>query len=513
MDEHGRTRASTDNQGAAPRDYHGRATARQPKRFAGASGYAFFLALLMGVGAFRHPLGAESLAGSAAKPDAEIVIDFTLVSAPLRHAASGVLHSIRSAAPSDERLLPLRLRNFRGRADENYLFREGFHDRLTGLGVEHIQVVLSDSYGYPNGFCGWPVNAGALKCWEDNVERTARECMRRGIRAEYDIWNEPDIPYFWGADRAAWFEAWKRGVRKVRAVAPEAPVVGPSISHFNRDFLRDFLVYAKANDCLPDILSWHELGARTGRAIPTHATQASALLREIDIDVERLSINEIIPQNRQFNPATALSYLQGIEDSGVESACHSCWGDEGGSNCDNDSLDGLLTPDTRLPRPVWWVYKSYAELAGERVVVQFIPNGKADRARAARQLAGLSTWDAETSTLRVLVGSTETTRSLSLGLRVASAAGRSPRYQPFSPGGRLTVDSIPDTADAPLEQPRRILETDVPEMRHSTFFQSLPDLPAGCVFLIRIVPFGNTGTTAPQKQPTKGADDAPLTKN
>jgi hypothetical protein len=45
---------------------------------------------------------------------------------------------------------------------------------------------------------------------------------------------------------------------------PNAKIMGPSADRWDQNYMRDFLTYAKNNNCLPDIVSWHELGLPEG---------------------------------------------------------------------------------------------------------------------------------------------------------------------------------------------------------------------------------------------------------
>ena len=53
-----------------------------------------------------------------------------------------------------------------------------------------------------------------------------------GWQIEWDLWNEPDLEYFWGRSQAQFFETWKHAHQRVRAKDPNAVIVGPSIGYF-----------------------------------------------------------------------------------------------------------------------------------------------------------------------------------------------------------------------------------------------------------------------------------------
>lgn len=131
------------------------------------------------------------------------------------------------------------------------------------------------------------------------------------------------------------------------------------------------------------MVTWHEFGA-DGRGIPTHVSAARALLAEYYYGIPHagISINEMVPEGANYDPAAHVSFFANLERAAVDSACHSCWpepcppGAVGPcTNCGQSdgygvhggqSLDGLLayTPAGGAPRGVWWAYKAYGALLG-----------------------------------------------------------------------------------------------------------------------------------------------------
>eukprot|EP00833_Pecoramyces_ruminatium_P003012 jgi/Orpsp1_1/1177044/evm.model.c7180000059966.1 len=57
---------------------------------------------------------------------------------------------------------------------------------------------------------------------------------------------------------------WKQTYQAIRQADPNEKIIGPCYSWYTDDKLRNFLKYAKANNCLPDIISWHELSGIDG---------------------------------------------------------------------------------------------------------------------------------------------------------------------------------------------------------------------------------------------------------
>ena len=418
---------------------------------------------------------AEPVAVVAGKT-CEIVVDCSEEIGPATHRAAGILHSIEVDAPPDEMVLPLNLRAFRGRPNDKYLFSDGFYDRLKRIGIEHVQVVVSDAYGYPNGLFGWPGDNNDWGWWEHVVTEAVRGCQKRNMNVEYDIWNEPNIQYFWGKDQESWRKTWCIGFRKIRQLDKKAVIVGPSISGFGLEYLDEFLSFAKENGCLPDILSWHELGSVSGRQIPEHVRQAKELLTSKGIDIRRFSINEIVPAHCQFSPGTAVCYFANIERTSVESACHSCWGDVVGNNGENASLDGMLTHDTKRPRSCWWAYKCYGDMAGKLFQV-------ARKGEPTPRIDGLACYDSEAAIAQVLVGSYEKERRMDVALtflNVNKARGLS-RWNKV----RVIAERIPSTGTEPLEKPIPVLDEKM-SISDNTLTVTLPALAPDEAYSVRL---------------------------
>jgi hypothetical protein len=74
----------------------------------------------------------------------------------------------------------------------------------------------------------------------------------------YELWNEPD--WTWNTAAAGPFNAgWTRTHRLIRSIDTATPIVGPSHSIYNHNWMVDFLTNARNTATLPDVIVWHEL--------------------------------------------------------------------------------------------------------------------------------------------------------------------------------------------------------------------------------------------------------------
>lgn len=70
--------------------------------------------------------------------------------------------------------------------------------------------------------------------WEgrvNTIQSTMRKIRDAGLNnIEYEIANEPDGAQFWRWTRAQFLESWRRTVQAIRAVDPDAVIIGPNCS-------------------------------------------------------------------------------------------------------------------------------------------------------------------------------------------------------------------------------------------------------------------------------------------
>ncbi len=331
---------------------------------------------------------------SASLAQEVVTIDLSADRGPVTQRASGFLHAMTAAVPGPELVNPLKPRLFRMWAEDWHGKGEGAfanYARAKKLGAR-MQIVVSDSTGYPqNG--AWPGDDGNWTGWESLVENLVKRAKEKRHAFEWDIWNEPNIGYFWKRDQARFFETWIRGCRRIRALDPKAVIVGPSISGYDRKYLQEFLLHMKANGAVPDKLSWHEFG--DPKKIPAHVAEMREFMKAQGIKDLPISLNEIINSKQATNPGITVHYFANIERAGADGACHACWGDEaaGVTACENQSLDGILTHPDKQPRSTWWAYKGYADVTGRLASLE--PSAALD---------GVAGLDLKTKTARVVLG-------------------------------------------------------------------------------------------------------------
>ena len=277
---------------------------------------------------------------------------------------SGILHGIDPSNPPDSLIKPLQPKLWRaGRLD--------IYDRVIASGAE-FQLVVSDLWGYASNPNGWPYQN--YPAWEAFIRQLAQQ--NKGKKIIWDVWNEPDLKNpFWNGTREQFFETYKRAYKILREeLGPTAVIGGPSISTYNKEYLAAFLDYCKANKLEVNFLAWHELNDTMILFVDDHVIDAKRNFQQSpfykELKLQKIYVNEIVGNLAQYQPGEILGYLYNLEYAKADGACRACWESKGPnkvSNCFNNTLSGMVVPNTFEPRAAWWTYKAYADGVNSRV--------------------------------------------------------------------------------------------------------------------------------------------------
>jgi hypothetical protein len=312
---------------------------------------------------FVAPASAPAAAPQAGLA-AQASVDFGRPEAA--HSLVGFLHGLDDRQPDDRLVVPLHPTLWRGS------LASAPYSRAIGFGARYMFVV-SDLWGYPGA--GW---YGRRAPWEDWDAWSAfvRDLARRNRDRDmvWDVWNEPDVPYFWTGTQAQYHELYRRAFVAIRQeLGARATIAGPSVGAFRWDWLVGLLEYCRSADCSVDALSWHELpGGRGVAAIAEHLRRArTGLLANpayLPLGVRELYIGEYVGEGDALWPGEVLGYLAQLERGGASEAAHACWHDPSGADtCTEQTLDGLLDGATMRPRAPWWALRWYARGTRSRV--------------------------------------------------------------------------------------------------------------------------------------------------
>ncbi|MFJ8028227.1 RICIN domain-containing protein [Streptomyces sp. NPDC096311] len=205
-------------------------------------------------------------------------------------------------------------------------------------------------------------------------------------------YNEPDGMWYPGmrtqsSPLAAFNAEWLQTYNFIKGLWPEARVAGPNLSSYTEFALKGFLTYCKANNCLPDIVTWHTLGspadvrstvdnyraAETAVGIPSHL---------------RINLNEYAFRYHLTDPGQMVQWIAALEDEKIDGNLP-YWNINGNLG---DSAAAQNTPNAQ-----WWLYNWYSSMSGNTAKV----TGPA--ANAAYTLQGLASLDTAKKQARVIL--------------------------------------------------------------------------------------------------------------
>jgi hypothetical protein len=159
---------------------------------------------------------------------------------------------------------------------------------------------------------------------------------------------------------------------------------------YDANYLKNFLSFATSNGCLPDIMSWHELG---GSNLTANFQNYRSLEKQVGIGALPISINEYSGKDRindEGQPGASAPMIAKFERFQVDSACISYW-----DVPHPGRLGSLLATDTAA-NGGWWFYKWYGDMSGN--MVSTVPPSPND----STTLDGFANVDAAARTASVL---------------------------------------------------------------------------------------------------------------
>lgn len=432
-----------------------------------------------------------------------IAVDFALPIGPATHRFSGFLcTSIWPDEPSEELVAPLKPSMLQGYANwvrqDKYpgLFAPGLYERVVErLGMQ-FQIRLTSSYGLQFLNSGdhnwydidvdtpgkWPGDNGDWSRWEGYLEELYRRVNEKGYTVVYDIWNEPDTASnsFWPRPYEKYLEVYRRGVIKLRQLDPNVVVMGPSYTGYREKMLEEWLLWVKENDVLPDILCWH---FPEPQQIVHQVNHVKQFMAEHNIDIDKISIAEMILGSNKFNPSRAVLLFANLERCGpiVINAAKGCWPDDAEDGlmnsycgCNMGRLNHLLTRDMK-PRAIWWAYKAYADATG--MLVEVTPN-------SSKRVDAVAIFDRDSRQVNIVIGNDgPAAAKIVVDMKNLSSVGFLPSR------GDIHVEAlhIPMTGPEPLDKPVATIDRTV-RVKDGRLELQLDDVGSKDAYVIRLSP-------------------------
>ncbi len=328
---------------------------------------------------------------TSAFADEILKVDLTDSIRPVTHVASGSLYGFIENLPSNVDadvaplkpnvfLAPARSGNGRQQPIGGAFLISPRLEKTTGK----VQIRLADILP------GWPYKYQSWDHWKNEVTSVIND--KKSAKAQnfdgYEIWNEPNDTWK-GSDN---FERdmWKPTYDLIRKLDPGAKIIGPSYSYYNSTRMENFLKYCVQNDCLPDVISWHQWGSE---GFVGALENLRALEKKLGITPRAVSINEYSHGTHEYEgcPGISVPFIAKFERHGVESAMISWWFVPLPGR-----LGSLLTKNNERGGG-WYLYKWYGDMAGYMARVT-PPNDKSDK------VDGFAAVDAKNNFASVVIG-------------------------------------------------------------------------------------------------------------
>jgi hypothetical protein len=374
-----------------------------------------FVALLAGA------LAAASLVtltDPARAADESIAVDFSVAGGAPTYRASGWIYGMSedASAPADHFFRDVKFQSMRaggaqldspggwvaGRYDRRWNATRAQLLRTRSLGGQFV-LLVHDLWGADGAAISrFPGDNGDWTDFDNFLTRLINDVRASGAPVQWDLWNEPNISLFWNRSQAQYFAMWSRAYQRVRAAFPDQPIVGPSLAGVpstSTGWWSQYLDYVRANNVVPDIVSWHSL---PGDPVANVAAANTSLDARGIPHPRPYQINEYGASNEQ-NPGDGAWYIARLERAGAD-GLRANWAS--GGNLHND-LANLLVRNSagqHQPKGEWWVYRFYGGQTGQ--IVSTTPSSGYDA--FATKAAG---------TAKILVGGGRTTGNVAVGLR------------------------------------------------------------------------------------------------
>ncbi|WP_405946341.1 cellulosome protein [Streptomyces prunicolor] len=347
-------------------------------------------------------------AASTAPTAGKLTIDLGTDTGPFHGGASGTLYGLYGeGVPSRNAVEGMYVRTVSTKAQDGT--QHPGADALEILrpfveaGGQDVYVYMTDIYrGFPYE---WPGDTGAerLADFTARVRRQVDQVLTLGAyksNVVYVPFNEPEGNMFgtgewsydqvsWRTDPARYFAAWRDLYRLIKELDPGARIAGPNTCLLY-DEIRGFLEFAKAEDVLPDVITWHELSSPD--EIRTSVAKYRALERELGIGPLPVNLNEYAHNYHLSVPGQMIQWIAAIEESKVD-ADMAYW------NIDGNLNDSVV--EANKGNGQWWLFNAYGQFTGNTVQVA------APHPNVQYTLQGVAALDRAKRQARLLLGGTD----------------------------------------------------------------------------------------------------------
>ncbi len=226
-------------------------------------------------------------------------------------------------------------------------------------GGEMLMVYTQDMYDT------WYYQLDSFSEYNEKVKYTVSEIEKSAYRDKivYCIYNEMDngvwCGNFWEEEnRKEFYSQWKITYDVVKEINPDAKIAGPGHCGYNYDFIKEFLIYCKENDCLPEVIVWHELSDQSIYWMEHNFQGYYSICDEIGIERLPVCISEYGLMRTNGIPGESVKWISRLEAEDAY-GCVAYWRL---ANNLSDTVADDVTPNSN-----YWVYNFYGKMKGNEL--------------------------------------------------------------------------------------------------------------------------------------------------
>jgi hypothetical protein len=386
-------------------------------------------------------------AAHAANP--QITVDLSTSQGPVTYGASGSLYALaENGTPAADKLSGLKVQSIGQMAPGGSQHPDGDANVVApefwSEDGQQLQVYVQDYY--PT----WPYANPGISSYLNVVTTVVNSVKNEPDSSKYVLvpFNEPDWIWYGtsGSALTSFENDWKTVYQKIRSLWPGAQIAGPSFSAYDASAYQSFFTFAKANNVLPDLVSWHELSNMFSDWY-TNYDSFRSIESSLGISIP-ININEYGRSSGDMGiPGQMIQYIARFENSRVQANMAS-WGTIG------DIGETLTSSFAKASG--WYLYRWYGERTGNDVAVTLPSATGALQATASLAASGQQAYvilgGAAGSTDVVLGGFASTSMGSTVRVVVSTLAssGASPSSGPVTTSqGDYTVSDGEVTVTVP----------------------------------------------------------------
>ncbi len=253
------------------------------------------------------------------------------------------------------------------RADGTYDWQKLLDEDFLPKVRETVSKLSAKEYGEKVVYCLY--NECDNGVWFGETHTTDDPYNQFGVWAEYNT-----------VGRDNFNSAWKQTYEAAREVNPDCLIGGPGFCDYAHDEIEYFLRFCVENNCVPDIMIYHELHDDSVYYWQDHVDDYRLIEESLGIEDLPIIVTEYGRMQDNGYPGKMVQYITKIEDSKVY-ANNAYW------RLSNNLND--VCADDNSPNANWWLMRWYADMEGETLASTSHDLFKSDFERSVRNKKSL----------------------------------------------------------------------------------------------------------------------------